>query len=209
MLKTQSQNSSAKLALCVDQFFKNYYENATGMSINWNQLDEILYTSHESFVFFQLSFFFRMFKKIIDRLIDTGVMKYLAENYYTKELKFLKFKSEPKVLSVDDLAFGFNIWLWVCCVSVSAFIAELIVSKWKSRKKLKYAKVHPIEINSINQKKKANPETLMKFRVKKCPLKVESNAEPESLSLEIESDQKQSVETLEDDFCCIISLDLE
>ena len=126
---TKSEDASAKIALCVDEFFQNDFENKTKKNLNWKQLDDVLYTSHEAFTFFHTSFYFRMFKKTIDRLIDTGVMKFLAENYYTRKYKFERIESGPSVLRIEDLAFGFNVWLGFCCISVPVFAIEVLISK--------------------------------------------------------------------------------
>lgn len=133
LFDTQSQNESAKIALCVDEFFVNHHANTSRKSYDWHQLDDILYTSHEAFVFVQTAFYFRMFKKIIDPLIDTGIMKHLSENYYTKKLKFETFQSLPKVLCVNDLTFGFNIWFGSCCFSIIIFVAEFGSKMMKNR----------------------------------------------------------------------------
>lgn len=121
----------------------------TGTKYDWNRISDVLYTSHEAFVFFDLAFYFRMFKKTVDSLIDTGVMKYLTENYYSKKKEYIKASSTPKVLTVKALAFGFNIWLGVCGCSIAAFIAEISRGKWKKNVKVvkvKFAKVHPLMV---------------------------------------------------------------
>ena len=128
---TQSQNASAKIALCVDEFFINHHSNSTRQSYNWHQLNDLLYTSHEAFVFLQIAFYFRMFKKIVDMLIDTGIMKHYSDNYFTNKLRFETTQSAPKVLCVNDLTFGFNIWLGFCCFSVLVFVAEMMAKKIK------------------------------------------------------------------------------
>ena len=148
MFATQSQNSSAKLAMWVDEFFQNDIESKNQTNFDWNQLDEYLYTSHEAFAFYNVAFYFRMFKITVDRLIDTGVMKYLAENYYTKKLKFEKFESGPEVLAVGDLAFGFNIWLGCCGFSVVIFAIEIIIKKCFAkigRRNSKFSKICPLK----------------------------------------------------------------
>jgi len=128
---TQSQNASAKIALCVDEFFINHHANSSRQTFNWHQLDDILYTSHDAFVFVQAAFYYRMFKKIVDMLIDTGIMKHYTENYFTKKVRLETLQSAPKVLCVNDLTFGFNIWLGFCCLSAIVFVAEIMTKKIK------------------------------------------------------------------------------
>lgn len=118
--------------------FLNYYETFYGNSYDWHK---VLQTGdmHECFGFHENSFFFQMFKKLIDRLIDTGVMQYLNENFYRRKLKFRKVETEPAILTVQDLAFGFNIWLGSCLVSFLSFLVENIrrlKKKWKKIRRL-------------------------------------------------------------------------
>ena len=81
-----------------------------------------------------------MFKKIVDMLIDSGVMRYYTENYYTKKIVLETFQSSPEVLLVNDLSFGFNIWLGFCCLSVVIFVVEIMMkiveSRFKSKNKI-------------------------------------------------------------------------
>jgi len=81
---------------------------------------------------------------VIDDLIPTGVMNHLIEKYYTKTWKFAKVGKEPQILTLDDLAFGFNIWLGFCLLSLVGHVAEHLVRFITKPKKLKFAKVHPI-----------------------------------------------------------------
>jgi hypothetical protein len=125
---TQSQNSSAKLALVVDGLLQNHIEKDRNWKNDWNKLDDTFFTSHESFLFHTSAFYFRMFNKIISRLMDTGVMKYLCDEFYTKTPSFdPKHQNEPKVLNLDDMAVGFNIWLGSCCFAFIAFLGERIL----------------------------------------------------------------------------------
>lgn len=113
----------------------------------WNQLtDTVMFTTSESFVFPQRAFFFRMMLITINKLIDTGIMKHLLDNHF-KNRKYLRVEDELKVLDVDDLAFGFNIWLGFCVTSCAFFVLEKLSSlRHKSSKlrKCKHAKIHPV-----------------------------------------------------------------
>ncbi|KAG5683281.1 hypothetical protein PVAND_012570 [Polypedilum vanderplanki] len=67
-----------------------------------------------------------------------------------------KEEKEPKVLTLDDLDFGFFIWFPFIGISIIVFILELIIFKLtkKSFRKMKPAKVHPMVIdeNQANDK---------------------------------------------------------
>ncbi|CAG9808423.1 unnamed protein product [Chironomus riparius] len=133
---TQSQNASSKTALCVDDFLLNFVANFTKSNHDWIQLKQsILYTTHEAFVFLGPSFYYRMFKKLIDSLISTGVMKYLIENFYTKDRIFKRSKGGPKILTIPDLMFGFNIWIGFCFISFSLFLGEQLARYVEKRTK--------------------------------------------------------------------------
>ena len=70
------------------------------------------------------AFYFKMIENTVDSLIDTGVISYLIENEIGKKIKFGQPNSEPSVLSMNDLSFGFNIWLGFCVLSVVSFVIE-------------------------------------------------------------------------------------
>ncbi|CAG9798468.1 unnamed protein product [Chironomus riparius] len=162
---TQSQNVTAKLALCVDEFNLNFIESEIKRNNDWNQLDDsVLYTHQEVFMFWSHSYYFRMYKMLIDSLIPTGIMKYLVDTYYTKKLQFEKFDEGPKVLSVDDLLFGFKIWLGCCLISVLSFVAEILYQIILKPRKIEFYKVHPIELQLMQTE--LNAELRGKFKVK-------------------------------------------
>lgn len=91
-----------------------------------------MHVTHGSLVTQPNAFYFRMIEKILDSLIDTGVISYLIEKDIGTKLKFSQPNSEPSVLNMDDLYFGFNIWLGFCVVSVLSFLVEQI--GWPIRK---------------------------------------------------------------------------
>ena len=104
----------------------------------------------------------------INNLIPTGIMTHLIENFYTKKWKFKKSETEPKVLSLDDLLFGFNIWLGSCLVSFVAFVAEHGVGYIRRPKKVKFAKVRPIRQScKFKELKNLSPDLINNFRVQK------------------------------------------
>ena len=169
ILLTQSQNESAKLALTVDEFYVNHINFRLKSTIEWNKLeDTILFTSQDAFCFYGTAYYTRMLLKIIGDLIPTGIMNHLIEEQYTKKWKFGKVGKEPQVLKMVDLAFGFNIWLGCCLLSLIGHVAEHLVRFLTKPKKLKFAKVHPIhdeddeEVECI-----LKPEILKNIRIKK------------------------------------------
>lgn len=137
---------------------------------NWIKLENvILYTTYDAFLFLDYSFYFRMLKNVIDNLIPTGVMKYMIENFYTKNWKFEKAKVEPQILKIDDLLFGFKIWIGSCLLSLFAFICEriaiLLISVKSMRIKINFAKIHPKGGNESYEQKKHEKNIFEKFRI--------------------------------------------
>lgn len=165
---TQSSNSSAKIALCIDEFYHNYQEFIFQNNFGWNQLqDTVLFTTYDSFLFIDNSFYYQMLKKVINDLIPTGIMNHLIENHYTKKINFAKVENQPQVLNVDELLFGFKIWLASCLTSVIAFIGESLMMCFKSKyRTLKFAKVHPSNERLEFFQCKLKLELINKFRVK-------------------------------------------
>lgn len=169
--ETQSLNASAKLCLCVDELFQNELELRRSRNYFWNQLTEPLYTSHEAVGMYQNSFAFRMFKKTVDRLIDTGVMSHLSNKHYTRKHTYYRVLDGPKVLSLDDVSFGFNIWFGFCLFSFLIFVIEnltkIIKTNEKDQKKYKYAKVYPMTATEYETNYQLKVSTLRIFRVER------------------------------------------
>jgi hypothetical protein len=168
---TQSQNSSAKIALSVDDYFQNYQDSLhKEKSYDWNKIDDfVFYTTHDVFIFMSNAYYFNMMFKIVDNFIPTGIMSYLIENHYTRKWKLKEVESEPKVLNLSDLAFGFNIWLSFCLISILAFIIENCARFKERRRVVKHAKVHPIQSTNFryNSYSFLKLDVSEKFRIRK------------------------------------------
>jgi hypothetical protein len=113
-----------------------------------------------------------MFHNIVNSLIPNGIMNYLIENYYTKRSTFTKIKTGPKVLSMQDLAFGFNIWLGFCLISTLSFIAEWFIKRfWK-----KSTKIHPLTTEDVEVDVHRDPEFYNRFRIEQRTNQLNSQA---------------------------------
>lgn len=157
------------MALGIDEFYMNFIDSHTKKRVHeWNKLeDTVLWSSYDVFIFHGTAFYFRMFFKIIDKLIPTGVMDYLIKEHYTKKWKFQKSKKKPNVLNIDNLGFGFNIWLGFCMISFIGFMAELLSKRFRKPKKIKYAKIYPSsEIETTEFSCLLGPKLIKKFKIK-------------------------------------------
>lgn len=158
---TQSQNSSAKIAIILQDQAMHYLEiNAKNFS-TWLRLSDNFRTSTSGFGFYGGNFFFPIVDKTVQQLTDTGIVNNLVKTVLMTKIKMEKVKN-AKVLLVNDLSFGFVIWLMSCGISVVIFACEMIktirVSQLRMQTyenkeivrnrytKIEFAKVHPINV---------------------------------------------------------------
>ena len=183
----QSQKSSAKIALLVDDILTTFYDSENKGQNPWNQLDERFFAVTIGIATLQSSFYFRIIKDTVDRLTDTGVIRHLINTRVLMLKKYPKDESEPKILSLEDLSYGFNIFLGFCLISGLIFIVELILGLKFCRKnmsfnhlrkklrntKIKFTKVKPmntIECLIFARIPQENLDVLSKFRIRKNPV---------------------------------------
>lgn len=175
---------------------------------HWNELNHVVvYSMLETFIFPQGSFYYRMMKTLINRLIETGVMSHIVQYEFPILGKPLN-DDKPKVLKLDQLSFGFNIWLVSCGVSVATFMFERFYKLYKTLtpkhdtiQKAKFAKIHPMEM-SIGVKDKSAAKIYTetyydKFKVKNC-YKIEQTIEDLN-EIELINEIEQSVMTDENE----------
>jgi len=90
----------------------------------------VLFVRYNSFIFENLN-------NMFERIIPVGIPMYL-ENYHTWML-YKKYESvsgkDPTVLTLDDLGFGFILWLGACGISIFGFFMEIL--RFKLRKVLR------------------------------------------------------------------------
>jgi len=104
-----------------------------------------MFTSQQLIAFHDHVFYFRMLKKTIDSMIDTGQMENLVERSYNRNLQsFAVVYNEPIVLAMSDLEFGFWIWVGCCCVSIVGFALEQLCRLVKKSKHVELPAERPI-----------------------------------------------------------------
>ena len=77
-------------------------------------------------------FLYDLTNDVVQRFISTGIIQYFYE-YYTWLLFYTEISNQetgPQVLSYDDLAFGFHIWIVMCCISSTGFMIEKLTQKF-------------------------------------------------------------------------------
>ncbi|CAG9806656.1 unnamed protein product [Chironomus riparius] len=214
--KTQSQNSSAKMCLIIEDLLQS--ELDAEVNPMWNKIElENIYVAHQAFIFHQHSFSFRILFKTVNSLIDTGVIKHLTEDYL-RQKKFLKIIESRKVLDLNDLSFGFIIWLGFCGISIAAFFFEFLKKpdRVKPPRLFKFAKVHPYLQNFPikNAKKlKVLNQTFQNFKVKVREVSTESekatNISIQHQVTQFSRQEVQSAANLHYSAFCLNYLDIE
>ncbi|CAG9797955.1 unnamed protein product [Chironomus riparius] len=136
LFMTQSRNASAKLALVIDEINLQALKQFTKTNPDWKRIENgNKFKSQQVFAFHDYAFHFRMLKKTIDNMIDSGQMENLIKNYYSNSPNNEdSYDDEPRVLAMSDLEFGFYIWIGCCCISILGFVFELFWSFFKNTK---------------------------------------------------------------------------
>lgn len=133
LIFTQSQNSSAKTAIVVQDCAMYKFESIYQRSLNWMVLPNyVLQAIHISFATTANNFFFQILDKTARQLTETGIIQQLVSNSYGR--KFLKvIENHPVVLKVSDLSFGFVIFVTFLGASVLVFACEILIYFLKVR----------------------------------------------------------------------------
>ena len=159
------------MALAVDEFYINYFDSLKKKRFHdWKKLEHVtLWSTYDVFIFHGNAFYFRMLFKIVDSLIPTGIMHHLIEEHFTKKFKFQKVRKIPRILNINDLSFGFNIWLGFCTISFIGFIVEILMKFLKKPKQIKYAKIYPSSKDEETVVfKSISSELIEKFKIDNC-----------------------------------------
>jgi len=72
------------------------------------------------------SFLWPIFDDVMKKLIPSGILQHLLELYGHFMYEKYDWSPEqlPRILTLDDLAFGFILWLTACGISIAGFVAE-------------------------------------------------------------------------------------
>jgi hypothetical protein len=125
------KNESAKLAVLIT-------ENPAHKGV---RLKEILFTDTAGLVMRRNQFLYWLTEETLRDLITGGIPQQLVKFYEDINYPLKKEDpADPKVLSIDDLHYGFVIWIVASYITLIAFIAEFlmnffIVKLWNGVKK--------------------------------------------------------------------------
>lgn len=80
------------------------------------------------------------FVKITNSLISGGIIQHWFNYLLNFEFKgLIEPPKEPKVFEVEDLKFGFIVWLAACAISLAAFLVEIFYV-WTKREIIKFVR---------------------------------------------------------------------
>lgn len=125
--KMNIQNASAKLAFYMMDDLKQ--ELASELHFTGIQLEQALLSTTCGLGVSKNSFLFHLIDKMVQDLTSTGItLKFYKDIMKSRYLKPLK--KAPQVLSVDDVEFGFVVWLISAFVSLILFLVEFFLFKF-------------------------------------------------------------------------------
>jgi hypothetical protein len=126
MFRAMKTNASMRAAILTFQmdmlFYKAGYRNTP------DTLKEVINLGGYSLCVQKNNFFSSLSHKVMNQLISGGIPQHLID-YFTKfDMRpLLQPIKEPKIFGIEDLMFGFIIWLVACGISITVFIIELTV----------------------------------------------------------------------------------
>lgn len=85
---------------------------------------------------FNMNYMNRLINDVFTQLIEAGIPQHFTDRVFNFFPKFDELK-EPQTFSLDDLWFGFEIWLFACAATTCVFILEIIIF-WTSENVLRF-----------------------------------------------------------------------
>jgi hypothetical protein len=120
---------SAKLAFLIH---KSWFESKDFHETRGIFMREVLITFQNGYAFNRNNFMFQLADEVVRDLIPTGII----DQSYAYHKWFQTMQEDPEtresaLLTMDDISFGFVIWLIACSVSLTVFISEYAPRKAK------------------------------------------------------------------------------
>lgn len=124
---SQSQNASSKLAFMFsDVQMKILTNRYKAQSL---KMKESLLTLNIGLGFNANNFLYSLTNEVIEKIFPMGIIQHWLEASIPSSYDLFRNKKSPKVLKIDDLSFGFVLWLTACAVSSLCFLVEVGYSK--------------------------------------------------------------------------------
>jgi hypothetical protein len=97
-------------------------------------LKEVMHTLQEGIALSNNFFMFDLIDEVIESLQTTGTLQFMKNNHeYQRKVQIVfrmskhkNFAASQKQLTINDLEYGFVIWLIACAVSIGAFLMEIL-----------------------------------------------------------------------------------
>jgi hypothetical protein len=88
-----------------------------------------LYSEFNGLSIYKNNFISRTSYSTMERLIESGIPQYFHDFVFKfiLDLRTSDGSSDAKAFTLDDLSFGFTIWLYACTISSGVFVAEILV----------------------------------------------------------------------------------
>lgn len=124
---TNLANSSARLAFLFEGSqlrIINAVCQGSGVKLQNFRKDMVLMSLSVN----QHSFLYNTFNEVMEKIVPAGIPQYLYKFHQEQMYKIYEPEADgsPKVLTFDDLSFGFVLWLGTCGVSLAGFLLELV-----------------------------------------------------------------------------------
>lgn len=124
MFRKMPNDPSLKAAILIYELDMRF--NKAGLTSLPATLKEVISLNGFGVCVSRKNFFMTLNHKVMNSLISGGIPQYLIDFYTKFDLRpILIPEKDPKVFDVDDLMFGFIIWLVACGVSITVFIIEV------------------------------------------------------------------------------------
>jgi len=205
IFQTQSQNSSAKIALILDPLEPKVHQNPPEIFSSWNRIDDkSFYTSHQGIATSGLYFYSDMIQKTAVRLIESGIMGHLVDTRVLMLRKPERKRKRQKLLNAQDFLICLELFFVIYGFSVIAFVFELFLNskifrkitillflrKSSTSKKFEFAKIHEDKNNKSCAYRKLNSNLIKKFRIKS----VKADCSESLLNVTMDVHQKRNIE---------------
>jgi hypothetical protein len=124
-------NSALKLAYCsyyrMLRIYQNHYPSSGGF------LKEDLYSFITGFTILHFHFLFELADETVQFMLSGGILQHSFEmddysmnkDVFEDAKHFLCSNGKSKVLTMDDLSYGFTLWMISCMVTLIVFLLEL------------------------------------------------------------------------------------